>query len=177
MASASFTDALHRQSSISVTAREYFTDSSNTINNKSDLVLVVADKKYFCHRLLLSIVSPVFMRMFEGQFKEHDQHELVLEGKNSESILELLKCIYPQFDGNITDNNVDDFLQLADEYMIEYLKETCRNILIEQLDVFKYVLLPTQEKLEQVHVHVRVFIDCPCVCVCVCSIAFSHRES
>jgi hypothetical protein len=88
--------------------------------------------------------------MFDGSFKEHDDREVVLEGKKSSSILELLKCIYPQFEGDITDENVEDFLQLADEYMIEHMKEPCKNLLMKQLDHFKYVLLPSREKLEQV---------------------------
>ena len=71
-----------RLPSIAVSPIEYFTDASNTINIKSDVVLVVGKDRFYCHRLLLSLVSPVFTRMFEGQFKEHDEREIVLEGKN-----------------------------------------------------------------------------------------------
>ena len=150
MASASVTPELLRLSSIAVAPLDYFTDSSNTINTKSDLILIVGKERFYCHRLLLSLVSPVFTRMFEGQFKEHQEREIVLEGKTSESILELLKYIYPQFHGEITDANVEDFLQLADEYMIEHLKQPCKNLLVRQLELFKTVLLPTQQRLEQV---------------------------
>lgn len=88
--------------------------------------------------------------MFDGEFRERNEQELVLEGKKSESILELLKSIYPQFRGEITNDNVEDFLQLADEYMIEHLKGPCKELLVKQLGTFKHVLLPTQQKLEQV---------------------------
>jgi hypothetical protein len=88
--------------------------------------------------------------MFDGQFKEHNEREIILEGKTSGSILELLKYIYPQFNGQITNDNIEDFIQLADEYMIEHLKQPCKDVLLKQLEVFKYVLLPTQQKLEQV---------------------------
>jgi BTB/POZ domain len=135
---------------IAVSPIEYFTDSSNTINIKSDVVLVVGKDKFYCHRLLLSLVSPVFTRMFEGQFKEHDEREIVLQGKTSDSILELLKYIYPQFNGQIGDDNVEDFLQLADEYMIEHLKQPCKDVLVKQLEIFKFIVLPTHQKLEQV---------------------------
>ncbi|CAF2415151.1 unnamed protein product [Rotaria sp. Silwood2] len=151
MASSSslLTPELLRLSSIPLSPLEYFTDSSNTINIKSDVVLVVGEKRFYCHRLLLTLVSPVFVRMFDGPFKEHNEQEIVLEGKSSESILELLKYIYPQFSGQITNDNIEDFLQLADEYMIEHLKQPSKNFLLQQLQLFKFVVLPTQKKLEQ----------------------------
>lgn len=150
MATPSLTPELLRLSSTLPSPLEYFTDSTNTINTKSDVILKVANQNFYCHRLLLSLVSPVFSRMFDGQFKEHDQREIVLEGKSSESILELLKYIYPQFNGQINNENIEDFLQLADEYMIEHLKQPCKEVLLKQLDVFEFVALPTQQKLEQV---------------------------
>ncbi|CAF0801775.1 unnamed protein product [Adineta steineri] len=128
---------------------DYFTDTSNTLNNKSDVILIVGQERFYCHRLLLSLVSPVFARMFDGQFQEHDTREIILEGKKSESILALLTYIYPQFNREITDNNIEDFLLLADEYMIEHLKQPCKDALIKQLQSFKFVLLPTEHKLQQ----------------------------
>ncbi|UJR23467.1 hypothetical protein I4U23_026468 [Adineta vaga] len=85
--------------------------------------------------------------MFDGQFKEHNEREVVLDGKSSEAVLELLKYIYPQFNGQITDDNIEHFLQLADEYMIDHLKQPCKELLLRQLGQFKYVLLPTIEKI------------------------------
>jgi len=148
----SLTPELLRLSSTSPSPYDYFTDSSNSLNAKSDVVLVVGKEKFYCHRLLLSLVSPVFTRMFDGEFKEHNAHEIILEGKTSESILELLKYIYPQFNGQITNDNIEDFLLLADEYMIDHLKQPCKDVLIKQLQSFKFVSLPTQQKLEQVFI-------------------------
>ncbi|CAM4885352.1 unnamed protein product [Rotaria socialis] len=149
MTSTSSRPELLRLSSAPLSPLEYFTDSSNTINIKSDVILVVGQVKFYCHRLLLTLVSPVFARMFEGAFKEHNEQEIVLEGKSTESILELLKYIYPQFNGHITNDNVDDFLQLADEYMIDHLKQPCKDFLLQQLESFKFVVLPTQKKLQE----------------------------
>lgn len=157
MASSSVTPELLRLSSTLPSPLEYFTDSTNTINHKSDVILKIGNQNFYCHRLLLSLVSPVFSRMFDGQFKEHDEREIVLEGKSSESILELLKYIYPQFNGQITNENIEDFLQLADEYMIEHLKQPCKDLLLRQLDMFQFVSIPTEAKLEQVGW--RLFIE------------------
>ena len=93
MASPSLTPELLRLSSTPLSPFEYLTDSTNTINIKSDVILIVGKEKFYCHRLLLSLVSPVFTRMFDGEFKEHNAREIILEGKTSESILELLKYI------------------------------------------------------------------------------------
>jgi hypothetical protein len=150
MASSSLSPELLRLSSTPLSPLEYFTDSTNTINIKSDVILKVGKEYFYCHRLLLSLVSPVFSRMFDGQFKEHNEQEIVLEGKSSESILELLKYIYPQFNGQINNDNIEDFIQLVDEYMIDHLKQPCKDVLLKQLEIFKYVVLPTQQKLEQV---------------------------
>ena len=141
---------LLRLTSTMVSPLEYFTDSSNAVNQKSDVILVVENVRFYCHRLLLSLVSPVFTRMFDGEFQEHHAQEIVLQGKSSESILALLKYIYPQFRTDITDENLENFLVLADEYMIEHLKQPCKEILMQQLENYKFVLLPTEEKLEQV---------------------------
>jgi hypothetical protein len=150
MTSSSLTPGLLRLSSSPFSPYEYFIDSTNTINIKSDVILKVGKEKFYCHRLLLSLISPVFARMFDGEFKEHNEQEINLEGKTSESILELLKFIYPQFNGQVTNDNIEDFLQLADEYMIDHLKQPCKDVLIKELQLYKYVLLPTQQKLEQV---------------------------
>jgi hypothetical protein len=152
MASSSLTPELLRLSSTTLSPLDYFTDSSNIINIKSDVVLIIGKVKFYCHRLLLSLVSPVFTRMFDGEFKEHNEREIILQGKTSESILELLKYIYPQFNGQITNDNIEDFLQLADEYMIDHLKQPCKDVLLQQLELFKFVSLPTQQKLEQVFI-------------------------
>jgi hypothetical protein len=152
MASSSLKPEFNRLSSTSPSPLDYFTDSSNTINMKSDVVLIIGQDKFYCHRLLLSLVSPVFTRMFDGEFKEHNAREIILEGKTSESILELLKYIYPQFNGQITNDNIEDFIQLADEYMIEHLKQPCKDVLLKQLELYKFVLLPTQQKLEKVFI-------------------------
>lgn len=156
MASTSTNQDLLRSCSVSLTPLEYFTDASKSVSNKTDLILIVGQDKFYCHRLLLSLISPVFSRMFDGEFKEHDQKEIVLHGKTSQSILELLKNIYPQFDGEINNENVEDFLQLADEYMIEHVKQPCEEFLEKQLVDFKFVELPVQHKTEKVRISSRI---------------------
>lgn len=60
----------------------------------SDLVLVVEDKKFHVHRLILSIHSPVFKVMLNSQFKEATSREIPLPGKKADEILDFLKQMY-----------------------------------------------------------------------------------
>lgn len=128
---------------------EFFTDSSGVFNPKSDLIIIVGIMKFYCHALVLSLVSPVFTRMLDGAFREHYARVIVLPGKTRRSILELLTYIYPQFHGQVNDQNIEDFLSLADEYMIECLKESCKEFLSQRLQLFKFVSLPTLEKVRR----------------------------
>ncbi|CAF0745970.1 unnamed protein product [Didymodactylos carnosus] len=136
---------LYSATSESISPYDYFTKS----NAKSDVILVADHVKFHCHRLILSLVSPVFTRMFDGHFKEHNEQEIVLNGKKSKSILELLIYIYPQFHNSINPTNIEDFLQLSDEYMIDHVKQPCREFLARELEQYKYVIMPTKQKVEQ----------------------------
>lgn len=62
----------------------------------SDLVLVVEQEKFHVHRLILSMNSPVFKAMFNGQFKEATSSEIPLPGKKANEILDFLQHIYYQ---------------------------------------------------------------------------------
>ncbi|CAF1131973.1 unnamed protein product [Didymodactylos carnosus] len=128
----------------SVSPYDYFTKTNTT----SDIILVVENAKFHCHRLLLSLISPVFTRMFDGHFKEHSNQEIVLNEKTAKSILELLTYIYPQFHNSVNSTNIEDFLHLADEYMIDHLKQPCKEFLEKELEHYKYVIIPTK-KIQQ----------------------------
>ena len=61
----------------------------------SDVVLVVEDKEIHVHSTTLSMVSPVFEAMFNGNFKESQTRRVVLEGKPYDTFLYMLRMIYP----------------------------------------------------------------------------------
>ena len=70
----------------------------------SDLVLVVQGKYIHVHRIILSLHSPVFDRMFNSNFKEKNATEIKLPEKKYEEIKEMLKVIYDrnkEITGNI----------------------------------------------------------------------------
>ena len=62
--------------------------------NYSDLILVVENKKFHVHRVLLSMNSPVFEAMLQSQFKEATSGEIPLPEKKANEVLDFLKQIY-----------------------------------------------------------------------------------
>ena len=62
--------------------------------NMSDIVLVAEEKKFHSHRCVLSLWSPVFDRMFNGDFREKNSKEITLPGKKASEIHEMLELIY-----------------------------------------------------------------------------------
>ncbi|XP_046543080.1 BTB and MATH domain-containing protein 38-like [Haliotis rubra] len=99
----------------------------------SDVALVVEGKKLHVNKTVLSLASPVFERMFFGEFKEKTLSEVPLPGKTYADMTELLRCIYPSIFNPLTDDNIDVLLPLAEEYDITSLKVRCRTFVTTYL--------------------------------------------
>ena len=63
--------------------------------NDSDLVLIVQDQELHVHRLILTLLSPVFKAMLDGHFKEASEDKITLEGKDLKSIDTFFKSTLP----------------------------------------------------------------------------------
>ena len=59
----------------------------------SDLVLAVEDEKFYVHRQILSLHSPVFKAMLSSQ-KEGTATEIPLAGEKAKEVLDFLKVLY-----------------------------------------------------------------------------------
>ncbi|XP_028396768.1 TD and POZ domain-containing protein 4-like [Dendronephthya gigantea] len=92
--------------------------------NNSDVVLLVDGEEFHVHRSILSLQSPVFHAMFNGNFKDATQDKIELkDDMNHKAMLQFLILLYPsnmldEVKGSvsITDENVFEILQLADKY-------------------------------------------------------------
>ena len=62
---------------------------------KSDAVLIVEEKQLHVHSTILSLASPVFDKMFNGDFKEAQNKQVSLQGKSYQLVEHLLKLLYP----------------------------------------------------------------------------------
>ena len=101
---------------------------------QSDVVLLVERQKFHVHRLILSMSSPVFSRMFSSDFKEKDADEISLPEKKAEEIREMLLVIYPSFCKLVNEINVQFLLPLAREYQMTVLTQKCEDYLLHVIE-------------------------------------------
>ncbi|XP_052255857.1 BTB and MATH domain-containing protein 36-like [Dreissena polymorpha] len=103
-----------------------FGDSSGI----ADVVLIIEGTSIPVVKSVLSIASPVFKVMFTGDFAEKSQKGIDLPGKDLQSFLSFLRCIYPDHRDRVTDDTVLTILPLASEYQVKNLTAECEDCLI-----------------------------------------------
>ena len=101
---------------------------------QSDVVLLVEGQKFHVHRLILSMSSPVFSRMFSSDFKEKDADEISLPEKKAEEIREMLLVIYPSFCKLVNEISVHFLLPLAREYQMTVLTQKCEDYMLRVIE-------------------------------------------
>jgi hypothetical protein len=67
----------------------------STAESYSDMVFVVEGQKIYFTKALLVMCSPVFERMFNGDFAESCKKEIVLTGKTYADFVVFLQLIHP----------------------------------------------------------------------------------
>ena len=95
----------------------------------SDVTLEVEGKNLHVHRTMLSLISPVFKAMLNGDFLERKQNVIKLKDKKYDEMVEFLQCIYPPWKP-ISGNNVKIILKFADEYHVDGLLRRCEDFLL-----------------------------------------------
>lgn len=96
----------------------------------TDVAIVVEGQKLWVSRVLLAHFSPVFERMFYGDFRESQEQEVALPSKPLNDVVELLSCLIPGPDLKEVDwENVCLLFSLAEEYQIAWLKQRCLEFL------------------------------------------------
>ena len=122
---------------------------------QSDLILLVEEQYLHVHRAILAMSSPVFSRMFAGDYKEKNAKLLPLPGKNCNEIKEMLLAIYPTSWKPVDERNYNFLLSLAQEYQMMKLTEKCEDYLMVALakkqgsDVMKTLVLAQDYALER----------------------------
>ena len=101
---------------------------------QSDVVLLVEGQKFHVHRLMLSMCSPVFSRMFSADFKEKDAEEIPLPDKKAAEIREMLLLIYPTSCKQVDGINLHFLLPLAREYQMKILLKKCEDYLLRVIE-------------------------------------------
>ena len=125
----------------------------------SDVVLVVEDQRFYVHRNILALWSPVFERMFTGAFQEKNKEEIPLPDKKANEIKELLLMIYPNVMGKpwaiVTHENCYFLASLAQEYQIYAIGQQCEEFLVDKVrlgkgqDIINELVFAQTYKLEK----------------------------
>ena len=100
----------------------------------SDVVLVVEDQRFHVHRGTLAFWSPVFEKMLSTEFKEKNNDEIPLPGKNASEFEEMLRMMYPSLEEKlVTKVNCYFLFELAHEYQIDVIIQKCVNLMVSMV--------------------------------------------
>jgi len=100
----------------------------------SDVIIICGNKKFECHKSILSSRSPVFKAMFTSNMKEQNAGSVEIKNMNPEVLENLLQYIYTCEASNI-DKLTKELIAAADQYQIEKLKELCEVKLCHNMTV------------------------------------------
>ncbi|XP_057340101.1 speckle-type POZ protein-like [Microplitis mediator] len=100
----------------------------------SDIELIVQEKKFQAHKLVLMVRSPVFRAMLTTDMKDNREKTITIKDMNSEVFKKTLEFIYTDKVDDL-DNVAEELFQAADEYQIHTLKEICTKSLCKSVTI------------------------------------------
>ncbi|XP_066287651.1 kelch-like protein 18 [Branchiostoma lanceolatum] len=98
-----------------------------------DVVLEVEDRRFPCHRLVLSAASPYFRAMFTNGMAESRQTTVVLRGLDAAMFGEILSYIYSGT-LHVSLDKVQRLYQTADLLQLDYVRDTCSSYMAMNVD-------------------------------------------
>ena len=100
----------------------------------TDVTLVCKDgQKFPAHKLILASSSPFFWNLLASN--DHSQPLVFMRGSRSEDVVALLDFLY-QGEANVFQENINSFLELAEELQLSGLNQTKQEI-ISQINSVK----------------------------------------
>ncbi|CAO4367656.1 unnamed protein product [Caenorhabditis nigoni] len=94
----------------------------------SDVVLVVADQKFYLSKLYLSFHSTYFKTLFSGNFSESQKSEIELKDINPDDFQNFLEMLYGE--RYIDDETCSQMLSLSDYFGAKTVIRRCEDFLI-----------------------------------------------
>ena len=122
----------------------------------SDVIFLVEGRRVFGHKMILSIVSDCFRAMFTTGFRESETGaEIEIPDCSYNGFMDMMNYIYtgqtPRLqtgqDGQVDVQRVVDLLEIADQFMLDHLKQICENILEPTVnaETVEYILEEAQK--------------------------------
>uniref|UniRef100_A0A8D0GVL9 BTB domain-containing protein n=1 Tax=Sphenodon punctatus TaxID=8508 RepID=A0A8D0GVL9_SPHPU len=99
-----------------------------------DATLVAEGRRFHCHRLVLASVSPYFLRMFSGSFREAQDGEVLLQDMASATLQSVLNYLYTG-ELTLTAENAQDLFTAACRLQLLPLEETVGRFLAESVSL------------------------------------------
>ena len=124
----------------------------------TDVVFLVDEQRFYVHRWVLAMWSPVFEKMFTSNFSEKAKTEIPLPYKRSDEFQEMLLMVYSNAERPVTTDNCFSLLKLAHEYQMEIVTRKCEDFLVSvsgsvcagQLSIQRIFPLLAEESLNNV---------------------------
>ena len=96
----------------------------------SDVIFLVDEQRFYVHRWVLAMWSPVFEKMFTSNFSERKETEISFPNKASAEFKEILVMVYSCAESPaVTNGNCFFLLKLAHEYQIDCALRKCEHFL------------------------------------------------
>lgn len=89
-------------------------------------------EEFLAHKIILSVGSPVFNRMFSSTWNNSKSNEIDIDFNQKEAFIEMLRYIYTD-NVNVSLKNISMILYLAKQYLIPNLQNLCRIYLRKNL--------------------------------------------
>jgi len=101
--------------------------------HSSDIVISCDGKEFPAHRLVLSMASPVFYKMFDTDMKENLEKRMVIEDLDKETVGLLLDWMYfREVKTTLDFENLVGLYKAAHKYEMEPLKSWCGRQIVEK---------------------------------------------
>ncbi|KAF1766899.1 hypothetical protein GCK72_006857 [Caenorhabditis remanei] len=101
-----------------------------TMEEFSDVVLVVNEQKFYVLKLYLSVQSSYFNALFLGQFRESKKSEVKLTGVDADDFQNYLELLYG--DDSIDEFTVEGLLLVGDMYDTAMVIRKCEQFLLKE---------------------------------------------
>jgi len=103
---------------------------------QSDVVIIVGNEQFPCHKGLLSVRSSVFRGMFANDMREGREGVVHVEDVDPDIFRECLRYIYSgKCSPHILEDYTLEILTVADKYDLPRLKRECESLLLSRLSV------------------------------------------
>ncbi|GMH35054.1 hypothetical protein BSKO_02922 [Bryopsis sp. KO-2023] len=101
----------------------------------SDVVVQTEDGgKFYCHKVVLAISSPVLNSMFRSSMKEGSEGKVVLKEVDSDALEWVLRACYTG-KGDLTDSVIVPVMMIAKMYQIAWITNACRVYLSDSVNL------------------------------------------